>query len=317
MVPVRYVRAADGVAVAVEDLGEQDLGGGGGTARDGDGAHGSRDAPGVVVMAHATGLCRQVMAPLARRMQPTYRCITFDARGHGESGAPRDECFDWHGFAADVLAVVDGLGLRRPLGVGHSCGGAALLLAEEARPGTFAALYCFEPVVFPAEPPPAPDPDYPLAAAARRRREVFDSREEAYANFSAKPPLDILDREVLAAYVEHGFTPLPDGRVRLRCRPEHEARIYANGVAHDAYPRLGRVACPVTVAWGGRSRAMGRSLMEMIAARLPRARTEELAGLGHFGPLEDPGRVAGSVLAAFAGHGGGQGAIPPGGTPPA
>lgn len=305
MVLVRYVMAADGVAVAVEDLGE-DLGEDASASPGGLGREvphvrpgGTRD-PAAVVMAHATGLCRQVMAPLGRHLQPAYRCLTLDERGHGDSGVPAEEDFDWHGFAADVLAVVDGLDLLRPLGVGHSCGGAALLLAEEARPGTFAALYCYEPVVFPTEPSPGPDPGNPLSAAALRRRDVFESREEAYANFASKAPLDVLDPEVLRAYVEHGFVDLPGGRVALRCRPEHEARIYANGFSHDAYPRLGRVACPVTLAWGGQSRALGRRLMEPVAARLPRARTEELAGLGHFGPLEDPARVAASVLAAFA-----------------
>lgn len=310
MVPVVYVMTPDGAAVALDDLGgPEHLGGAGRVGPE----------PPAVVMAHATGLCRQVMGPLARRLQPAYRCITIDSRGHGGSGVAPDESFDWHGFATDVLAVVEGLGLRRPLGVGHSCGGAAVLLAEEARPGTFAALYCFEPVVAPVEPPPGPDPDHPLASAARRRREIFDSREEALSNFSTKPPLDSLDPEALRAYVDHGFYQLADGRVRLRCRREDEARIYANGFAHNAYTRLGRVACPVTLAWGGRSRAMGKSLMEPIADRLPRARTEELADLGHFGPLEDPARVAASVLAAFALDldAGATGAVRPAGTPPA
>ena len=51
----------------------------------------------------------------------------------GRTGRPTAD-FAWSGFATDVLAVVDQLGLDRPSGFGHSCGGAAVLLAEEADP---------------------------------------------------------------------------------------------------------------------------------------------------------------------------------------
>ena len=78
-------------------------------------------------------------------------------------------------FADDVLAVVDALGLDGCVAAGHSKGGASLLLAEERRPGTFAALWCFEPIVFPGG-GPGPDGENPMAAGARRRRSTFPSR---------------------------------------------------------------------------------------------------------------------------------------------
>ncbi len=78
-----------------------------------------------------------------------FRCWGLDLRGHGRSDRPSDGDFAWSGFATDVLTVVDHLGLVRPFGFGHSCGGAAVLLAEQARPGLFRSLYCFEPVVMP------------------------------------------------------------------------------------------------------------------------------------------------------------------------
>jgi pimeloyl-ACP methyl ester carboxylesterase len=43
----------------------------------------------------------------------------------------------------------------------------------------------------------------------------------------------------------------------------------------------------------------------MVAAqaeRLPQARLEELPGLGHFGPLQDPAAVAESIIRAFTGR---------------
>src|SRR5271155_2252192 len=104
MAPAGRVTTPDGVAVAYYDLG-------------------GNGPP--LLLAHATGFCGPVLAPLAAHLRAQFNCVALDLR---------------------ALAH---LGLDRPFGFGHSCGGAALFLAEEARLGTFRALYCFEPVVYP------------------------------------------------------------------------------------------------------------------------------------------------------------------------
>jgi pimeloyl-ACP methyl ester carboxylesterase len=252
-----------------------------------------------LVLAHATGFCGPVLAPLAAPLATEFRCIALDERAHGASGAPPDGNLDWHGFAADVLAVVDHLGLEHARGFGHSCGGAALLLAEQARPGTFDALYCYEPVIFPGEVPLAPALEgNPLSAGALRRRAVFATRRDALANFCSKPPFDRLDPEVLDAYIDNGFV-AAGGSITLRCRREHEALVYAHGFSHDASARLAEIACPVTLSCGADTDAFGPDFLALFAARLTSPTTVVLPGLGHFGPLEDPAVVAASVRAAL------------------
>lgn len=256
------------------------------------------------IFAHATGFHGMVWRPVARRL-PGHRCWAPDLRGHGGSDPPPDGDFRWAGFADDVLAVVDDLALDRPLGVGHSKGGAALLLAEQQRPGTFRGLWCWEPVVFPpdAGPPPGPGttpPESPLARGARNRRDRFESRAAALANFAAKPPMDVFDAESLAAYVEHGFVDQPDGSVRLRCRPEDEAAVYEMAPGHGAWDHLREVACPVVVARGAEGGFGPAAFAGQVVERLGRGRLEVHDDLGHFGPMQDPARIAASVLAADA-----------------
>ncbi len=269
--------AADGVRVAVHELG-------------GDGPP--------VVLAHATGFHGAVWGPLAERL-PQWRCVSPDLRGHGDSPLPPGADFDWWGFASDVLAVVDGLGLERPLGVGHSSGATALLLAEQAAPGTFAALYCFEPIIVPADPPLGRDPDSWLAQAARRRRAAFPGRADALRHYAGKPPLSELDPGTLRAYVDHGFADVPGGGVRLKCTPEHEALVYETATAHECFGHLDRVRCPVTLARGGRSDAFTSPLAAEVARRLVAGRLEEHPGLGHLGPLEDLDTVAAAIERAL------------------
>lgn len=256
-----------------------------------------------LLLAHATGFCAAVLAPMAALLRDRFHCVALDLRAHGRSDRRADGDFGWGGFAADVLAIVDHLGLDSPSGFGHSCGGAALLLAEEARPGTFGALYCYEPVVYPDDSPLAPSLDSnPLSPGALRRRSSFTSRDEALDNFSAKAPFDRIRPDVLPTYVDNGFAPDADGGISLRCRREDEAQIYAHGFSHDAFAHLSRIRCPVTLACGADTDAFGPDFLRSLSARLTLSRTLVLPGLGHFGPLEDPDAVALSVSTSREGQ---------------
>lgn len=254
-----------------------------------------------LLLAHATGFNAHVLQPLARHLGGSFHSFALDERGHGASTPPGTGKFDWHGFADDVLAAVDALALDRPFAFGHSAGGAALLLAEQKRPGTFRGLWLYEPVVVPQHPPPPPRVDNPLASGARRRRDRFPTKEVAYENYASKPPFDRLHPDTLRAYVEHGFEETEDGDVRLRCRPENEARVYENGFAHGAFGRMGEVECPVTIACGEFADTFDQQMIEAQAAPLPNGRTRVLPGLSHFGPLEDPHAVADAVVRDLAG----------------
>jgi pimeloyl-ACP methyl ester carboxylesterase len=277
---VLRLRSTDGVTLALQDLG---------------------GAGPPLLMAHATGFCGRVLAPLAAHLTDRFHCWTYDARGHGDTETPADLDWNWSGFADDVLAIVGGLGLDRPYGFGHSSGGAAMLDAEARRPGTFRGLWCYEPIVWPEITEELQASRRPLISGALKRRDLFPSRQDAYDNFASKPPLQSLDARALRAYVECGFAPDPEG-VRLRCPPSVEADIYRHGLVHDGFTRLGQVRCPVTIGWGGRSMAMDREVVDGQVEALPDATLVEFGELGHFGPMEGPASVALRVGAAFAEH---------------
>ncbi len=241
-----------------------------------------------VLLAHATGFHGRVWLPVAAALADRYRCWSFDFRGHGDSDPAPGGNYDWDGFGRDVLAVADSSRGRRlaglPRAVGHSAGGAAVLLAEEAQPGTFAALYCYEPVVPIYDGPPVAPAENPLADGARRRREVFESRPAALANYAAKAPFATFDRAVLAAYVEWGFRDLPDGTVQLVVPPPGRGPGVRGGVAPPGgLARLPRVACPVTLASGGRQAHFGMDAMTASSPSGSPARPARIRG-----PLERP-----------------------------
>lgn len=279
MSPIQQVPSTDGVTLALIDLG-------------GEGPP--------LLLCHPTGFHGMVWAPLAERLAGVAHCWGVDFRGHGDSSLPASMDLAWDGMADDVLAVVDHLGTAGVRAVGHSMGGAALLMAEMRRPGTFAGLWLYEPIVMPRWDgvPPA----NPIAAAARRRRPTFPDREAAYTNFAAKPPLNALDPAALRAYVDHGLRPRRaadgDHAVELKCAPEVEALVFENGLAIDAFDRLGEVRIPVTVAASEDGGAPAR-VAPLLVDALPQGRLELFPELTHFGPMEDPAGIAAAVRAAL------------------
>jgi pimeloyl-ACP methyl ester carboxylesterase len=268
------VPSTDGVSLAVHDLG-------------------GIGPP--LLMIHATGFHGRVWQPCASHLRD-FHCLAPDMRGHGDSSLPESMTFHWSGFADDVLAVIDAHDLDRVRAVGHSKGGAALLLAEQRRPGTFRTLYLYEPIALPTTTEPLLA--NPLADSARRRRSVFDSLDAAYENFAAKPPLDALSPDALRAYVDGGFTVEPDGRARLKCRPDVESQVYRMAALNGAFGHLDEVRCPATVAVGVEAPGTPAFFGETIAAALPHGRLERHPDLGHFGPLEDPAAIAEAIRVA-------------------
>ena len=269
---------------------------------------GEADGP-ILLVAHATGFHSRCYRAMAEALADRLRVVAFDCRGHGRSGTPdltaaddgRVPTMDWGCFAQDALAVVDGLALHGIVGFGHSSGGAALLMAEERRPGTFGAIYAYEPVVAPPEVWSRMGERGDPSQAALRRRPVFASRAAALEHFASKPPLSSMRGDVLVDYVEGGFADRPDGAVSLRCDPATEAATYRMAVHTGAWEILAEIACPVTVACGGPKADFGRGLAIAVADRLPQGRVEEHPHLGHLGPFEDPEAVADAVAATLAG----------------
>ena len=253
-----------------------------------------------LLVAHATGFCATMYRPLGAELVDRFRIVALDFRGHGRSARPvRGDDFGWDRMAEDVLAVVGRL--DPPIaGFGHSMGGAALLLAEERRPGTFRSLFLFEPIVLPDD--FAPIGSNYMAELARGRRSTFPSHDEALARYASRPPLNTMRADVLKAYVADGFVDLPDGSVRLACLPDDEAKTFESETKLHV-SSVTDVGSPVTVVVGHDEEGPNPArLGPGLVAALPTAELIRRPELGHLGPFQDPAFVAADVRAHAARH---------------
>lgn len=278
MAPIRHlIPSSDAVTVAAFDYG--------GTGP-------------TLVLTHATGFHGRYWDPVVRRLQPDFRIVSIDLRGHGDSVVPEGFDLHWPGIAQDILAVIDGLELGTGLAcAGHSMGGATLMMAELLRPGTFATAWLMEPIIFSRVKHPSDGPS-PLVAAARRRREIFASRDDVFERYMSRPPFAGCDPEMVRAYVDHGFRDLPDGTVELKCRGADEAQVFEKSY-NDVYDRLAEIQTRVVVAGSGDGERPADFARD-TAVGLPNGSFEYYERLTHFAPLEDPQQSADSIRRAIS-----------------
>ncbi len=242
-----------------------------------------------VLFSHATGFHGRVFDPVAKELTDTHHCITFDFRGHGDSTLPSNWSVRWSAYGDDALAVARNAAGNGPvIGVGHSMGGAALVMAALRQPELFAVLILFEPIIFPPRPSELMSDPNTLAEGARKRRTTFASFDEALTNYAAKPPLNVFHSDALTAYVRFGFAPQQDGSVTLKCSPEHESRTYESGGLHETWDDLANLKTPTWVISGAVHGHGPASIAPQIAAAIPGSHFRKFDDLGHLGPMQDP-----------------------------
>jgi len=245
-----------------------------------------------VLFVHATGFCRGVWIPVvadAARIGVAMSVVLMDQRGHGESTGAGVS--DWWQLGGDVARVVGG---RRPVGVGHSSGAAALVLAELLAPGTFASLVLIEPILPP--PPHGRSEEHPLAQLASRRRRSFETKDAAAASYRDRGPFAGWDERALRGYLSCGLVNDTDGQVMLACDPEDEAEFYRTASSHGAYSRLDELQVRTTVVFGADSDDFEPDFFLDIADRISGAEVIEAGGTNHFMPMQEP-RLVASILA--------------------
>ncbi len=260
------------------------------------------DGP-LALLHHANGFCAAVWGPVALGLCGRYRVVALDARGHGDSSKPEGaDAYLWAEFGRDLAALAGTLARESgpvAVGLGHSFGGTATLLAAVERPELFERLVLVDPVLFPRRAYQS-DPERRaraggMAEGARRRRHVFPDRAAALASWRTREAFARWDPRVLELYLAEGLADRPGGGVELKCPGEVEAAIFERGANVDAMAEAHRLRVPALLLWASRGH-FPREHFEELAHGMRDGRVREV-GSGHFAPMEDPELVVRETLA--------------------
>ncbi|KAF9215640.1 hypothetical protein CPC16_009365 [Podila verticillata] len=265
-----------------------------------------------IIFTHANGFHKEIWEPVISRMSPRWTSgpmYAFDCRNQGDSAILNkdilENTFDWYSYAHDILKIVDTFGLKKPIGVGHSFGASAFILAENIRPGTFSAIVAVDPTNFPRTIYiNLPLEDHPMGQLTLKRRDSWKSKEEAKANLLQKKFFKAWHPEALDIYVEYGTVNVvnADGStgVTLKCPKFQEAITFAHiGTAlHDSFEGMAKLDIPVHLLVGETSDINQPETVQMKLEMLKHGHLDVVKGAGHLLTLEKPQESA-DLISAF------------------
>jgi pimeloyl-ACP methyl ester carboxylesterase len=226
--------------------------------------------------------------PVAPHLARRVRVLALDWRGHGRSAWPRPPAYRAEDFAADLLGVIERLGLEDVVVAGHSMGGHNAMAFAAWYPDRLARL-----VVVDARPHVNLERLRAFQRRAPRPPTEFPSLAAALARFRLRPAETTASPAHLATIARHGLVRLPSGQWRYRFDPACER----TRVPVDCWALLPRITAPTLVIRGEHSTILDRDVARRMGKALPSGAVEEIAGAHHHVTFDAPRALADSILA--------------------
>ena len=212
------------------------------------------------------------------------RCLLVDLLQYGRSEKCRITGPMWDFHAAEVVGLLDSLGIERADFVCNSWGGTIALALAAAHPDRVRAL------VVTGSMPVFHGPLAPLPEQGRRGRAARD------AYYGGEGPTPEKMRALMARLEWYDATRIPEATVRMRYEqsvdPEEVALAGASdsprGEWQDLSRELERIAAPVLFAWGMHDAFLTPDYPLMLARMVPRGHLYVMDAAGHHLQEERP-----------------------------
>jgi pimeloyl-ACP methyl ester carboxylesterase len=245
------------------------------------------------VLVHAGVADRRMWDPIWPALTARHRVLRYDARGYGESLPPTGP---WSQHA-DLLGLLEELGIRRAHVVGASMGAGIAVEAALANPSVVASLVLAAP-----------------GGALYGDDATQDLRPVWHDEVAA------LDRGDIDAAVEVNLRAWVDGPARPADAVDPEVRAFVGRMQRDAFElpewdpddapeselsppasaRMAEIGCPTLIVIGEGDQTASRQAAERLAAEVPRVEIVRWPDVAHMLMLERPRDFANLVLAFVA-----------------
>lgn len=207
-----------------------------------------------------------------------FHVAALDLRGHGGSQWADPPAYRFTDYVADIVAVLDDLGWRSPLVIGHSMGGYLGAYLASLHPERVGALVIADILTGWSE-----EQERRARQQAEQPGPEFSSPAEAGARFRLAPPETKAPQEWLRHLGEVGVKERRPGvweyafdrQVFLHPRP-------------NPWPFLPNVVCPTLVMRGSESPVMDREAWQRVTLAARRGQFAELKNAFHHLILDDP-----------------------------
>jgi pimeloyl-ACP methyl ester carboxylesterase len=240
-----------------------------------------------VLLIHAWVTDRRSWQPVVERLAARHRCVTYDARGYGETRYQRE---DGWSPVADALAVLNAADVEQAVVIASSMGGQTGLDLTLAHPDRVAGLVLIGTAIS-----GAPYPELVEGPTAE-----LDARMESAA---ATGDLDEINR--LDARMWLDGPAAAEGRVGGRIRElflemnDHALRAESPGNQAEippTWPRLADIAVPTLIMIGRLDAQDVVAINESAAEMIPHARLVWLNDVAHLPQLEGDATTVSEIV---------------------
>jgi len=230
-----------------------------------------------ILLHHGYTASRVNWMPVAERLERDFQVILMECRGTGESEHTADG-YTLEQYTADVLGLLDHLGLERVAFAGHSMGGGIGFLLGLDHPERLSKLILMAPIPSNGTGPASEDGE-------RRAKERLEGNREALlARYVGERFRDDVETdEWFESRVSH-VVGVSDGHYEGGAQTMRDLRV------RDRLPEL---TTPTLMIAGAADLLMRINLADF--KQLPNATLEVLSRAGHEIAVHEPDRVAGAI----------------------
>jgi pimeloyl-ACP methyl ester carboxylesterase len=233
-----------------------------------------------VVLLHGLTGSGACWTPLARALEDGFDVVMPDARGHGGSSAP-DRGYRYDDLAGDVVGLVRGLELSRPVLLGHSMGGMTAAVVASRGAANLRGLILVDPTFLSPE----------------RQREVRDSDVVEQHRRALG-----LRKSDLVAQARGRHPHRSPEIVDLQAEARLKTSLGAFDVLTPPHPGyrdvMSTIDVPTLLVIGDSSPVVTPEMAAELRGLHSRLRIEPIQGAGHGLPFDRPERLA-EVVASF------------------
>lgn len=258
-----------------------------------------------MLLVHGLASSLQIWQYVAPLLAQHYAVLAYDQRGHGESSKPVG-LYDLPTMLGDLAALVEGLGLQKPVVVGHSWGATLALAYAAAYPDNCGGLALVDggAVDFRG----VPGVTWESLSRELTPPDLSNVTLDDLVRYAESSGLEGLPANFLREYYRSLMEEQPDGTVRARLARENHMQILRAMWDVDQTATLKKVVAPMLLMMAeppgeqedsssyARAKQLGIRQVERLH---PGVKVVRMADTLHDIPLQRPERLVNEVIGFF------------------
>lgn len=247
----------------------------------------------ILHFAHANGFPPGCYQTLLKGLSSDFHVIAMQQRPLWEGSNP-DNFNSWEILGNDLIRFLEENNLKNIVGVGHSMGGIATVIAAAKRPELFSHVILIDPVLFINKvyllnkftPIWLRKKMIPIAKIALKRKDNWPTKQIAFDSLRSKKIFKLIPDKLFSEFIDGSIIENDGGTASLIYSKEWEAQVYCTPT--NAWSYLAKLKQPTLAIRASGSNLLYPPVWGKWQRIQPETHFETVENSSHLLPLERP-----------------------------